>query len=244
MAKSLRLTKTPAIGSVVAVALVCASFTGAQASPATIDYIENPYQPHSTNGGMARVGSVVGQVYGEHQDMMALGVATALGYRLQRLSLEAEYSYVRYQDKSNDTLPLGHGNRVGVNVRYEVLRIGSRMMGPNSMLGLFVELGVGRGWNSWLAPVADNRTRMVQANTSRTDQTVGFGMMLDHRLQEPIGFPRRIAWFLGWRAAFSSHAPEPVAVCRGTSCKPVPTQPTAKLVDSALSLQSSLAFTF
>jgi hypothetical protein len=120
---------------VVTAALVCASFTGvAQAGPATIDYIENPYLAHSTTGGIARVGSVVGQVYGEHQDMMALGVATALGYRLQRLSLEAEYSYVHYQDKSNETLPLGHGNRVGVNVRYEVLRFGSRMMGPNSIL--------------------------------------------------------------------------------------------------------------
>lgn len=41
--------------------------------------------------------------------MMALGVATALGYRWRRLSIEAEYSYVHFQDKSNETLPLGHG---------------------------------------------------------------------------------------------------------------------------------------
>lgn len=226
---------------------LCASFTGgkaAWANPATSDYIENPFQPHSTTGRIARLGSVVAQVYGEHQDMMALGVATALGYRWRRLSIEAEYSYVHFQDKSNETLPLGHGHRVGANARFEVLRLGSRMMGPNSMLGLFIEAGFGRGWNSWLSPVNDNRTRMVQDNNKRFDQTVGFGLMLDHRLQEPIGFPRRVAWFLGWRAAFSPHASEPVAICRGISCKPVVVQPQTKLVDTSVSLQSSLAFTF
>ena len=233
---------------VAALALgLCVPFTGgnaARANPATSDYIENPFAPHSTTGSIARVGSVVAQVYGEHQDMMALGVATALGYRWQRLSVEAEYSYMRFQDRSNETLPLGHGHRVGANARFEVVRFGSRMMGPNSMLGLFIEAGFGRGWNSWLAPANDNRTRMLQDNNKRFDQTVGFGLMLDHRLQEPIGFPRRVAWFLGWRAAFSTHASEPVAICRGISCKPVMVQPQTKLVDSSVSLQSSLAFTF
>ncbi len=234
--------------AVAALALgLCAPFTGdsaAWANPATSDYIENPFAPHSTTGSIARIGSVVAQVYGEHQDMMALGVATALGYRWQRLSIEAEYSYVHFQDRSSETLPLGHGHRVGANVRFEVMRFGSRMMGPNSMLGLFIEAGFGRGWNSWLSPINDNHTRMVQDNNKRFDQTVGFGLMLDHRLQEPIGFPRRVAWFLGWRAAFLPHASEPVAICRGISCKQVAVQPQTKLVDTSVSLQSSLAFTF
>ena len=239
---------TGRVSAVAALALaLCATFTGgkaALANPATGDYIENPFQPHSTTGSIARLGSVVAQVYGEHQDMMALGVATALGYRWQRLSFEGEYSYVRFQGRTDETLPLGHGHRVAANVRFEVLRLGSRMMGPNSMLGLFIEAGFGRGWNSWLSPVNDKRTRMVQDNNKRFDQTVGFGLMLDHRLQEPIGFPRRVAWFLGWRAAFSPHASEPVAICRGISCKPVSVQPQTTLVDTSVSLQSSLAFTF
>lgn len=51
--------------TVAALALaLCGPFTGgsvALANPATSDYIENPFQPHSTTGSIARLGSVVAQ---------------------------------------------------------------------------------------------------------------------------------------------------------------------------------------
>jgi hypothetical protein len=240
----------PKLSAVATIAVsVCATFTvtsrQALAGPASSDYIENPYLAHKTDGSMFRAGSIVQEVYSEHQNIMALGGTMALGRRLSRFTFEAEYGYVHYQDTSNDTLALGHGHRIGANARFDVVRLGSNIMGPNSMLAVFVELGVGKTWNSWLAPVADSRTRMMQSDNQRFEQTAGVGIMLDHRLQEPIGFPRRVAWFLGWRAAFAPHDSEPVAVCKGVVCKPVTTtEPTSKLVDTSIALQSSLAFTF
>jgi hypothetical protein len=229
-------------------ALVCLGFTGghvAWAEPAHPElYIEDPYAPHVTNGSTARVGSVVGFVYGEPVDVLALGMNAAVGHRWGRLAIEAEYTYLGFQQNGGDNTPLGHGHRLGTVARYDVIRLGPHVVGPNSLLSVYVEGGAATAWNHWDLPGPLDVSRIVPDDTKRVEGQVGFGITLDHRLQEPIGFPHRVAWFLGWRLAMSPHQPMTGSICRGVSCRVVPMMDDGSLVDRSMLFQSSLAFTF
>lgn len=225
----------------------------AWADVATPDlYVEDPYAPHDTSGSLARLGTMAGFVYGLPQQVTELGLVAGAGQRFGRFSIEAEAAYFDLQTVSQYTtqigvtsgdVGIGRGERVGVIARFDVLRFGSHVVGPNSMAAIYVE---GGGQTEWVQFTASLDSGIKPDNYKRIEGVVGVGLMLDHRLQEPIGFPHRIAWFLGLRLAMSPHEPLDMTVCRSdTTCarEEMPeTNPSA--VDQAMTFQSSLAFTF
>jgi hypothetical protein len=229
-------------------AIVCLAFTGggvAWADNSHADfYIEDPYAPHKTSGSEARIGSAVGFLYHEPVEVTAVGGNAAIGYRFGRLTVEAEYTYLAFQARGAASTPLGAGQRLAALGRLDVIRLGPRIVGANSLLSFYIEGGVGTAWNHWYKPAYDEQSRLVPADTRRAEGQLGFGLALDHRLQEPIGFPHRVGWFLGWRMSMSPHQPMVGSVCRGTSCKPVEMMDEDRLVDRSMLFQSSLAFTF
>jgi hypothetical protein len=200
--------------------------------------------PHDTSGTAARVGTAVGFIYGERQDVLALGLTAAAGHRWGRFTLEAEYSYLTFQVKGPSGLNLGDGDRLGVLGRFDVVRLGPKLVGANSLLAIYVESGAAVAWNHWYEPAADERMRLVPEDSKRVEGQFGLGIQLDHRLQEPIGFPRRVGWFLGWRMALAPHAPEAASICRGISCRAAPPMPHDRYIDRSMLFQSSLQFTW
>ncbi len=230
--------------------IVCLGFTGRgvawadTAHAAPVDWVEDPYAEHITRGTTARLGTSVGFIYGERVDVLALGLTTGVGQRFGRLTIEAEYSYLGFQQNGASIVRLGTGQRLGALARFDVIRIGPRWVGGNSLLSLYVEGGAAVAWNHWFTPGWDEPGRVVPMDTKRPEATVGFGISLDHRLQEPIGFPRRVGWFLGWRVALAPHQTEPATVCRGTSCRPAPQMPEDSYTDRAMLFQSSMAVTW
>lgn len=225
----------------------CLGFTGrgvAWADPTHGDYVEDPMAPHDTTGTTARLGTSVGFLYGERIDALALGGTVAGGVRKGRFGLDVEYGYYGLSVKGPSNRPLGDAQRLGVLGRVELIRLGSNLVGGNSMLAFYVEGGVGVAWNDWNRPAAGEPSRVVPEDTKRLEAQGGFGVLLDHRLQEPIGFPHRIGWFLGWRVAAAPHETEPASVCRGVSCSPAPMMPNDRFVDRSMLFQSSLSVTW
>ncbi|MDQ3339780.1 MAG: hypothetical protein M4D80_31855 [Myxococcota bacterium] len=200
--------------------------------------------PHNTTGTAARLGTAVGFVYGERQDVLALGLTAAAGHRWGRLTIEAEYSYLMFQVKGPSSKQLGEGDRLGVLTRLDVIRLGPKIVGPNSLVSFYVEGGAAVAWNKWFEPGNQEEMRLVVDDSKRVEGQVGFGVQIDHRLQEPIGFPRRIGWFLGWRMAFAPHDSEAASICRGVSCRPAPPMPNDKYTDRSMLFQSSMQFTW
>jgi hypothetical protein len=236
-------------------AVVCLGFTlegAAWADPAQEDlplpkragYVEDPYAPHDTTGSTARVGSAVGFIYGERLDVTAVGVTTAAGYRFGRLTVEAEFDYLAFSVRGPDDTSLGNGERLGALARLDVIRLGSHVVGQNSMFAIYVEGGAAQAWNHWYRPAANEAMRTVPDDTRRVEGQVGFGIVLDHRLQEPISFPHRIGWFLGWRLGLAPHPTESASICRGVSCRPAPMMPEDSFTDRSMLFQSSLSFTW
>jgi hypothetical protein len=232
-------------------ALVCLGFTGpavawaeSPRSPRAPYYVEDPMAPHNTTGATARVGTAVGFIYGERIDVLALGGTVAVGHRSGRLALEAEYAYLGFQVKGPSSLALGDGQRLGMLGRFDVIRLGPRIVGGNSLLSIYVEGGAGVAWNDWYMPAPGEPSRIVPLDSKRVEGQVGFGIEIDHRLQEPIGFPHRVGWFLGWRLALSPHEAEPALVCRGVSCSRAPMMPHDRFTDRSMLFQSSLAVTW
>lgn len=229
-------------------AVVCLGFTGSRVAwadiPHNADYVEDPYAPHRTVGQTARLGTSVGFLHGERVEALALGLTAATGYRLGRFAVEAEYSYFELQVAGASSLQLGDAHRLGVIGRFDILRLGSRYVGGNSMLAIYVEGGAGVAWNNWWRPDPGEPMRVVPDDTKRVEALAGFGIQLDHRLQEPIGFPHRIGWFLGWRMEMSPHDTESASICRGVQCAPAPAMPNDRFTDRALLFQSSLQFTW
>jgi len=102
-------------------------------------WVDSPYAPHHPYGYTVRGGTQVGYVYGKRLDVLALGGAVAVGHRWDRLTVEAEYSYLGFSELGPSSLGLGHAHRYGVTVRAEPIRFGSRIAGANSMLALYAE---------------------------------------------------------------------------------------------------------
>lgn len=229
--------------------ILCLGFTGAHvawADPATEvpTYIEDPMQPHDTTGTTARVGTAVGFLYGERQEVTAVGVTTAVGHRWGRFGLEAELDLFTFQPHRNAATHIGDGERLGVMARYDVVRLGPRVVGGNSLLALYLEGGAAVAWNHWYQPAANDEPRVVPGDTKRVEGQAGIGVMLEHRLQEPVSFPKRIGWYLGWRVAVAPHPSDPASVCRGVVCDRVEMVPEASYVDRSMLFQSSLEFTW
>jgi hypothetical protein len=230
----------------VLVVPVCLGITGAGvgwADPAHVDWVEDPYAPHVTRGTTVRLGSAVGFLYGQQLDVLAIGATTAVGQRFGRLTIESELDYLTLQAQG-DGLRLGDAERLGVVARFDVLRFGPHWVGANSLLSVYVEGGAAVAWNHWYQPTAADATRLVPANTKRVEGQVGFGLSLDHRLQEPIGFPHRIGWFLGWRLALAPERSESGAMCGGAVCRVIEVMPETRTTERSMLFQSSLAVTW
>lgn len=227
--------------------LLCLGFTGSgvawadAAHPSTVDWVENPLAPHRTYGPVARVGTVVGFLYNERLDVTALGISAGLGHRFGRFAVESEYTYLQLQERGPSDLRLGTGHRISVLGRFDVLRLGSNIVGGNSMLAVFVEGGAGVAWNRWFMPSYGEAARLVPADSKRVEAQAGFGIEIDHRLQEPIGFPKRIGWSLGWRLSVAPHDAEPAVICRssGVSCRAAPMMPEERYTDRSMLFQST-----
>jgi hypothetical protein len=230
----------------VLVVPVCLGITGAGvgwADPAHVDWVEDPYAPHVTSGTTVRLGSAVGFLYGQQLAVLAIGATTAVGQRFGRLTIESELDYLTLQAQG-DGLRLGDAERLGVVARFDVLRFGPHWVGANSLLSVYVEGGAAVAWNHWYQPTAADATRLVPANTKRVEGQVGFGLSLDHRLQEPIGFPHRIGWFLGWRLALAPERSESGAMCGGAVCRVIEVMPETRTTERSMLFQSSLAVTW
>lgn len=200
--------------------------------------------PHNTTGTTLRAGTAVGFIYGERLDVLALGGTIAAGHRWGRIAIEAEYAFLGFQVKGPSSLSLGNGQRLGVLGRFDVIRLGPRIVGGNSLLSIYAEGGAAVAWNDWYLPAADEPSRVVPQDSKRVEGQVGFGIQIDHRLQEPIGFPHRVGWFLGWRLALAPHASEPASICRGVSCREAPMMPDEEYIDRSMLFQSSLSVTW
>jgi hypothetical protein len=244
----------------VLLAIVCLAITGrgvswadpAQGEPAVdperFDWVDNPYAPHITNGSTVRLGTAVGFLFGEPVDTMAVGVTAAFGQRFGRLAIDGELDALSLKARGQSDLTLGNAERLGVIARFDVIRIGSEHVGPNSMVAVYVEGGAAVAWNHWYAPTAKQAMRAVPDDTRGVEGQAGFGIEIDHRLQEPIGFPHRIGWFLGWRVALAP-APGTDTACRSTaeSCRTVaPPAPASgdRITDRSMLFQSSLSVTW
>lgn len=238
----------------VLLAIVCLGITGrvgwadpAQGDPDRIDWVDDPYAPHVTRGSTVRLGTAVGFLYGEPLDALAIGATTAVGQRFGRLAIEAEFDLLSLQARGPSNRHLGNAERLGVLARYDAIRIGPRYVGGNSLLAVYVEGGAAVAWNRWYQPAANEPPRVVPGDTRRTEAQAGFGVAIDHRLQEPIGFPHRVGWFLGWRIAAAPLPDGPDTACRGAICRtvaPPMAAPRDRFAARSMLFQSSLVVTW
>lgn len=207
----------------------------------------SPYGPafalHQTWGPSLRLGTVVGTVEAQRVAATGLGLAMAAGHRFGRLAVESEAALLRLQEQGSSSLALGTSTRLGVIVRYDVVRVGSKVAGPNTMLAMFVEGGAAKTWNHWYQPSARELARWVPEDVERVEGQAGVGLAIDHRISPRAGYPTRVAWQLGWRLAAPPPAEEPYA-CRG-SCllaMPVPSAQVGEGTGSSASWEGSILF--
>lgn len=196
-----------------------------------------------TWGPTIRVGTVVGTVDAAAVSATGLGLSVGAGHRFGRLTVESELTAMRLLEKGPSSLHLGQSERLGVIVRYDVVRTTSRVAGPNTMLALFLEGGASQSWTQWFEPEADEQQRIVPRDTRRVEGQGGFGLSIDHRYVTSGGRTGHFAWHLGWRFAAPSPS-EPSYACRG-ACRLAsePMMETENLEGSVL-FQSSLGFTW
>jgi len=231
---------------------LCLGFTGtgiAWADGSQI-WIDDPYQRHDTTGTEVRVGSLVGILAFDGREYTGLGGAVAVGHRWDRLAIDAEYGYMEITERGPSDLRYGVAHEIGVDVRYDVIRLGSRVVGPNSMVGLYVEGRLARQLRDAdsIAGTSEDSPRKRMPGGASNQMAVGFGFEFDHRLEQPRGFPNRVGWQLGWRIVGQPRpAPDAFVSCRGSDC--VAEKATSPMMDvgvddTSLVLGSSLDFTW
>lgn len=208
-------------------------------------WVDDPYEPHETYGPNLRVGSAVGWMVHEDKTYTALGGAVAIGPRVGRFALEAGYVYAELSEPGPSTLALGNVHRLSINGRADLIRLGSRSLGPNSMLAIYGEAGVARQLHHWYKPSSNAARRILPVDAGRSIAVFGFGLNLDHRLEQPLGFPSRIGWQLGWQLTASDRQePGSTVECRGPECVAGPLVPRAPGRDTSLLVTSTIAFTW
>lgn len=240
--------------------------------PSTVEHTVEPYLPlptvrqpsalppsehgpafalHQTWGPSLRLGTVVGTVEAQRVAATGLGLTMAAGHRFGRLAVEAEAMLLRLQEQGESSLALGTSTRAGLIVRYDVVRVGSKVAGPNTMLAMFVEGGAAKTWNHWYQPSARELARWVPEDAERLEGQAGMGVSVDHRISPRTGYPSRFAWQLGWRLAAPEQVEAPYA-CRGSCLLAMPA-PSAQVGEGGMSsaswegsilFQSSLALTW
>lgn len=185
-------------------------------------------------GWTARVGSSVGYSDIAKQRWSTLGAQLAVGYRLGRIAIEAEYEtnhLLYYTGLDNDLR--GNMKRLGASARFYFMRLGSIGSGKSQFL-LFADAAIGT-----------QRGTLEGLGFARNDLGGGLGLLLDHRVDGPGLGLDRIGWHLGWRITGTPRASAAMArvVCKGKPC-PMPTRPPESDVDVGLALGSSLSLSW
>ena len=221
------------------------------AADATAPWVDDPYGPHNTSGTVAQLGTAVGYVYKNPLDVLAVGGTIAAGRKIGRLTLEAEYGRLDFLSHGSASISLGNANRYGGVVRFDLLRLGSKVVGPNSMLAIYGEARMAWQANHWNHLSAADTPRDVPSDSSRTEGSVGFGLLLDHRVEQPRGFPNRIGWLIGWQLIGAPHDPVLMNTCKGgpVGCAELVQQPINSTTprtqyETALLFTSSFQFTW
>lgn len=208
-------------------------------------WVQDPYEPHETFGPNLRAGSAVGWLMHNDKRYTALGGAVSFGPRIGRLALEAGYVFAQLSEPGPSTLSHGNIHRLSINSRADLIRLGSRTLGPNSMLAIYGEIGVARQLHHWYKPGENAARRIIPIDGGRTIGVVGFGLNLDHRLEQPLGFPSRIGWQLGWQLTASERAEMGNTIeCRGPECIAGPVMQGGPVRDTSLLVTSTIAFTW
>jgi len=209
-------------------------------------WVDDPYQAHDTSGPNVRLGSAVGFINHDDQTYTALGGAIAVGPRFGRFTIEAEYVFVELSAPGPATTVYGNAHRIGVLGRADLLRLGSHTIGPNSMLAVYDEAGLARQLHHWFKPGTNQTRRTIPVDGGRSTAVVGFGINLDHRLEQPRGFPTRVGWQLGWQLTASDRSPPgPTLECRGpTECVAGPVVMMPPVRNTSLLVTSTIGFTW
>jgi hypothetical protein len=238
----------PSLGAVVVT--LCLGFTAAPV------WAGDSHSPHVTIGPELRGGTLVGHSSFAGGEYLTLGGLVALGQRLGPITIEVEYDYLTLQSGGAASKVLGTGHRLGANARVDILRIGRGWVGNNSLLIFWADAGVGRQWTHWTAgpPAAgywtadekqEQSDRMEALSTIpvRHDVVGGFGLLLDHRFAQPLGFPSRVGWDFGWRLVGAPGIPDigRLTLCRDGTCTPMTQK---RDPDIGLLVHSSLLFTW
>jgi hypothetical protein len=233
--------------------IVCLGFTlpgaavadEARPPPDREKWVEDPYEPHRTFGPNLRVGSAVGWLIHDEKQYTALGGAVSIGPRIGRFALEAGYVFAQLSEPGPSSLAHGNFHRLSINSRADLIRLGSHTLGPNSMLAIYGELGVARQLHNWYKPGDNAARRIIPVDGGRTMGVFGFGLNLDHRLEQPLGFPSRIGWQLGWQVTASErHEMGNTIECRGPECIAGPVMGRGPVRDTSLLVTSTIAFTW
>ena len=231
------------------VGLACAlwlGFTPAEADEAQgrERWVESPYAPHDTSGANLRLGSAVGRVFHHDQRFTALGLTLAGGPRMGRFTLEGHYTYLELSAPGPSSQRYGAAHRLGVMGRADLVRLDSHVVGANALLALYAEAGLVHQYHRWLRPGPYDRQREVALDGGRPEAIAGFGFNLDFRLEQPRGFPNRVAWQLGWQLTSSTeHAADPTMICKGVACA-VSNTSRAPTRDRSMLVTSTIAFTW
>jgi hypothetical protein len=239
-----------AIPRLLGLGLLCLGFTlpssavADEAQPPPKKWIEDPYQPHETVGPNLRFGSAVGWVIHDDKTYTALGGAISVGPRIGRFTLEAGYVFAELSAPGASTLAYGNIHRLSVNARADLLRLGSHTLGPNSMLAIYGEAGLARQFHHWYKPSYSEPMREIPLDHGRSFGVIGFGLNLDHRLEQPLGLAR-VGWQLGWQLTSSGREdPMNTVICRGPECVAGPVVPRSPVRDTSLLVTSTIAFTW
>jgi len=208
-------------------------------------WIDDPYADHVTDGTLLRFGSAVGPVHVDDRKYTGLGATIAVGHRAGIISVDLEYTYLGLQDPGPSSLEYGRAQQLAVVGRVDVLRLGPRLVGANSLLSFYAEGALQRTMYHYYLPSQGETPRVVPSDNGRNQAAVGFGFWLDHRLEQPLGFPNRVGWQLGWRLAASPRdAPDQMVTCRGCLAAPAGGMTTPKAYDAELIVTSTLDFTW
>lgn len=223
------------------------SATPPQTQPPQVEHrnwVDDPYAPHVTEGTILRFGTAVGPWTVDQRRYTALGAVIAIGRRAGIFTFEAEYDYLGLQDPGPSSLVYARAQDLALVGRVDLVRIGPEVVGENSMIALYAEGAVEQTMYHYYLPEYGDMPRAVPEDSSRTQAAIGGGMLLDHRLEEPLGFPNRIGWRLGWRVASTPRAEhDAMTSCQRCLSVRMP-EMTNRIYDTELTVTSTLDFTW
>jgi hypothetical protein len=207
------------------------------------NWVDDPYAPHVTEGKLLRIGSVVGDLTIDQRKYSGIGGVIALGRRAGRFSFDVEYSFMRLQDPGPSAIAVGRAQDLALVGRFDLIRLGPHVVGANSMVAFYAEGALEESAYHYDLP-PDDAPRLVPEDNMRSKAAVGFGAMIDHRIEQPLGFPSRFGWRLGWRLAKSPRDQHDAMVaCHGCLAAMAPT-PMPRAYDTEMILESTLDFTW